>query len=69
MDRRHFIRAVAGVGATALAASSRVALAETDGAAMTKRFTEALGARQHYSRKWDRLGPTAINLSLVALRR
>jgi alpha-beta hydrolase superfamily lysophospholipase len=65
MDRRHFIRAIAGVGATGLATSSRVALAEADGAAMTKRFTEQRWALDNIIRAngidWDQ--PRSIYLS------
>jgi alpha-beta hydrolase superfamily lysophospholipase len=65
MDRRHFIRAIAGAGAAGLATSSRVALAQAGGAAMTKRFTEQRWALDNIIRAngidWDQ--PRSIYLS------
>ncbi len=64
MDRRSFIRAIAGSTAAAVA-SSRVALAETDGAAMTKRFAAQRWALDNIIRAngvdWDQ--PRSIYLS------
>src|SRR5258705_678209 len=66
MDRRHFIRSVAAAGAGAtLAVSHRVACAEADVAATTKRFSEQRWALDNIIRAngidWDQ--PRSIYLS------
>jgi dienelactone hydrolase len=64
MDRRHFIRAVAGTGG-AFALSHGVAFADADGAATTKRFAEQRWALDNIIRAngidWDQ--PRSIYLS------
>jgi dienelactone hydrolase len=66
MDRRHFIRSVAVAGAGAAFAASRgVALAEAEGAATTRRFTEQRWTLDNIIRAngidWDQ--PRSIYLS------
>ncbi len=64
MDRRSFIRTI-GTGAAAFAATNRVAFAEADGAATTRRFTEQRWALDNVIRAngidWDQ--PRSIYLS------
>src|SRR5437588_8164822 len=64
MDRRRFVRSVAGTGAL-LAASCRGALAEGEGAAITRRFSEQRWALDNIIRAngidWDQ--PRSIYLS------